>query len=267
MRKKNFANKNVEPKVYADTQTDEVNQKFFYINTRIEKINSQFNEVNRTIGVHDQIHHTFSKQLEEQDENTRKLQLMHEDLVEVVEEKSDIQQELIKRVGKSEEDTVVLQQQLQALSEAKDSLTEQLISLEAAKYNLYTAIDEHSNQLKEQTDQLQKVKNDQSNQNFKHDELVQLVGVQAIDHEDLLKRVKENEAEQKQLQISLEDLIDKTAELALQHREQEKMHLDLYTQLIQLKAVSSEASMHMKKSISKLNAELKELHKAEKTPY
>ncbi|WP_227935244.1 hypothetical protein [Alkalihalobacillus deserti] len=267
MSKENEVNTNKEPKVYVEKQPNHVNQPFFYRNSKMDNIHARFSEVQRTIGTHGQVHRTFSNQLNEQQGFTQKLERMHDELKETVQEKSDIQQELLMKVKRYEKENNDFKKQFEELIQSKHMLEEQVIHLEKAKKDLYGEISQHHTYIQEQVLQFQKVESEQLDQKVRHDELVQQVALQEIDHEDLLKKVKENKEEYKLTQLQVEDLLKKTAALVLQHREQEKMHLELYTQLIQLKAVSTEVTKHLNQSLAKLNSEVKQIQTQNKSAF
>ncbi|MFC0560295.1 hypothetical protein [Halalkalibacter alkalisediminis] len=259
------ARNNGEPKVFVEKQTDHVNQPFFYRNSRMVEINSRFGELQQTIREHGDVHKTLANKLNEQQGYTKKLDQIYEELKETVKEKSEIQEELVMKVTKYEEEKRVLQKQFEDLYQSKNKLADQVLQLETAKKDLYAEIKQHSTFLQEQEFHFQKVESEQLEQKERHDELIQQVGLQEIDHGDLLKKVKENEEEQKSIQLQVEELIERTATLVLQHRDQEKMHLDLYTELIQLKAVSGETNRHLHQSLAKVNSEIKQIQSQEKT--
>ena len=254
MGREDYTKNNGEPKVFVEKQADRVNQPFYYRNSRMEEINSRFGDIQRTVVNHGDFHKTLSNKLNEQQSFTQKLDHRHKKLKETVKEKSVLQDELAKSLCKYEEEKRVLQKQYEDLFESKNLLIEKVNLLETAKNDLYEEMNQHRYSLEEQELQFQKVEREQLEQKKNHDDLVQLVGLQEIDHEDLLKKVKENENEQKIVQLQVEELIEKSSSLVLQHREQEKMHLDLFTQLLQLKAESSEANRHFHQSLAKLNS-------------
>ncbi|ARK29602.1 hypothetical protein [Halalkalibacter krulwichiae] len=247
------------PKVFVKAQNNDVNQTVFYKNTRMERIGNQMNEINDSLKTHDRLYTSTNRRLEAQELCLSKVQQMHDELKNFVTLKSELQKELKERVDVIEKQEKELEEELVQLHDKKDCLTKQVRQLEIAKQYLDDEVKRQQSQIINTDFHVKQVEKDQENYKEQLEQLAQLVGVQSIDHEDLLKTVKENEEEQKQMQVELDQLITKVIALSLQHREQEKLHVDLYTQVTQLKAVSYETTKQLKQAISRLHSELKEV--------
>jgi chromosome segregation ATPase len=258
-----------KPKVFAHlwTQTSDVNQKVFYSNTVMEGIESRLDQLQHTITTHNHFHNTISNQVKKQESATRNLETMHENLKRLVDQKGNIQQELVTKLQKYETQKQSITQQLLEIAESKQVLTERLDTLEKAEQDIYVELNDQSNRIQEQELVCEQVKSDLSGQKERNDEMVQQFNLQEIDYGDLLQKVKEKEHVQKQVQNKLNELEELTTNLALQHRDQENMHLDLFTQLIKLKSITAEEANHIKQSIAKLKSEIKQLQEKEQSVY
>jgi chromosome segregation ATPase len=292
-----YSNERTEPKVFLQRPTGKINQQVFYSNKVMESIRSKFSELEYILGTHGQVHESIFKQLNEQEaenkqvheslsiqldeqetmnkqvhENISKqlneqetmnleLQSMHENLQREVEEKGEVQNRLQQRMDENEVERKNLEKKLVELVEEKNNLLGQLHTLEQSKSDLRAEVDDHNNRLRKQEVHYETMQEEQANQMQNHDELVLQVNLQKLDHEELMKKVKDNEQEQKQIHDRLHELVEQMNLLSLQQYEQESMHLDLFTQLIQLKSIHSETSQYMKESIEKLSTEIKKLEK------
>ncbi|KHF40176.1 hypothetical protein [Halalkalibacter okhensis] len=273
----NYSNERTKPKLFLRRPTVKFNQKIYYSNKVMENIHSQFGKLEHIIGTHDLVHENLTKQLDEQEKKTKQVhesitiqfneqivmneqfQKMHTRLKDSMEEKGDVQSRLLLTMEEYEVERVKLEEKLDEIAETKANLLDHLHTLEKTESDLRAEVTDQSSRISEQEARYDTMQKEQADQVQKQDEMFQQLNLQKLDHEELTKIVKNSQQDQKQMQAKIQELFEQMNFLSTQQYEQENMHLDLYTQLIQLKTIQTEMSNFMKQSIDKLNLEIEKL--------
>ncbi|WP_088105615.1 hypothetical protein [Halalkalibacter urbisdiaboli] len=250
------------PKVFLQNQSENEirNQHVFYSNQQIDGIEKNINQLFKIINSHTQNIDYLTGQVVKQEKAAKKLSAMQEKIHRTVEQKGDMQQELISRFEQYKGEGTVLQTQLTELVDSYKNVNDKLTEIEHAKHELFEQLSEQQKQIEEYKQRSERVEKEQSEQKTVQDQFEEQLQLQNLDYRDLLEKVRENKKEQKCTQERVNQLIEKSKDLTTQQREQEHLHLELYCELLQLQTVTRESSTMLKQAIAKLESEVKHLH-------
>jgi chromosome segregation ATPase len=151
------------------------------------------------------------------------------------------------KLEKYEEKRRSMELELQKFSKVQKVLTERLESIEQVNKDLFAEINQYSTRLNKQE------LNKGNQEEVQQEGLLHQFDLQKVDYDELLQKVKKNEAEQKKIKESFKELVDITSTISTQISKHEKVQLELFTKLNHLQSAGSNQP---KKPISIVNSKM-----------
>ncbi|MBP3950983.1 hypothetical protein [Bacillus suaedae] len=251
MKNNNKENSFVKPLLYQEDRLlkERPNQNVFYSPTRVDHIEYQM----KTILENSE---KMSNRLVRQEQKTHSLQVLNEHVQTMLKQKHNVLNELMMKLNEYVLEKDMTVKQLNELEQTNLEIAARLDEYENNKDDLYEQLTEYNENLQSHDQLMKSVRKEQLNQKEQLEELVQQLQLREIDHDDLFEKVKDNETEHNQVEEQMNELIETIARLTSAHRNQEQLHLELYTEFLEFKDY---IDGDMERHTSKVNSELEQL--------
>lgn len=251
MKNNNKESSFVKPLLYQEDRLlkERPNQNVFYSPTRVDHIEYQMNKILENS-------ERMSKRIARQEQKTHSLQVLNEHVQTMLKEKHNLLTELMTKLNEYGLEKDMIVEHLNELEQTNQKIDARLNEYENNKDDLFKQLTEYNENLQTHDLLMKSVRKEQLNQKEQLDELVQQIQLREIDHDDLFQKVKDNETEQNQVEEQMNELIETIARLTSEHRNQEQLHLELYTEFLEFKDFMDG---DLKRHTSKMNNQLEQL--------